>query len=52
MRAGGEETLQVLVKIPGGIGPHNADKIEAMLPRRIDQRGFDLSWIGQKSRSA
>ena len=52
MRAVGEETLQPRFGFRYRIWLGNADRVEAARARLDDERGFDLFWIAQKSRSA
>ena len=52
VRAFGEELLEPRLGVRRGIGPRDADGVEAVLARGFDQRGFDGGGIVQKSRLA
>jgi hypothetical protein len=46
----GQELLEPRLRQRRGVGPGDADCIEAARARGLDQRGFDAGWIAQKSR--
>ena len=52
MQAFGEEAFEPRFGFRHGVGLGDAGDVEAARARFIDQRGFDLFGIGQKSRSA
>jgi hypothetical protein len=47
----GEELLQPLARERHRIGPRDADDVEAVRPRGLDQPRLEACEIGQKSRS-
>jgi hypothetical protein len=52
MPAFGDESLEALAHLRDGIGPRNAEGVEAVRARGIGERGLDRGGIGQKSRLA
>ena len=52
MRAVGEKTLEPRFGFRHGVGRGDAGNVEAARMRVLDQRGFDLRRIVQKSRLA
>jgi hypothetical protein len=52
MAAGGEKLVEPRRRRGDRIGRGDADRVKAFAARVGDQRGFDLSRIGQKSRLA
>jgi hypothetical protein len=52
VRAVGEKLRQPISRERGGVRRRDADGIESVLARGAPERGLDLMWIGQKSRSA
>jgi hypothetical protein len=53
VRAVGEEALQPFAGLRGsGVGPGDAENVEAFGSGGFDQAGLDRGGVGQKSRSA
>jgi hypothetical protein len=52
MGAFGEELAQPLRRLRDRIRPRDADRIEALVARSLDERGLERRAIVQKSRSA
>jgi hypothetical protein len=52
VRAVGEKLREPILRERGSVGGCDAERIEPMLVRGAPERGLDLMWIGQKSRSA
>jgi hypothetical protein len=46
----GEELLESRLRQRRGVGPRDADGVEAARARSLDQRYFDAGGIAQKSR--
>jgi hypothetical protein len=52
MRALRDEGLEALARERDGIGPRDAERVEAVRARGVDERGLEMCGIAQKSRSA
>jgi hypothetical protein len=52
VRAIGEKLREPALRERGRVRRRDADRIKSMLMRSAPERGLDLMWIGQKSRSA
>jgi hypothetical protein len=48
----GDKAFKPQFRFRHGVRPGNADRIEAERMRVLNQRGFDLRGLAQKSRSA
>jgi hypothetical protein len=52
VRAVGEKLREPALRKRGRVRRRDADRIESVFARGAPERGLDLMWIGQKSRSA